>query len=221
MGSPLDEPGRQRIEDIPHRVVISQPFWIGQFEVTREQWQRLENGKTSGIDSDVWTPMNVVSWEQAQRFCQKLTIHEAKARRLPAGYAYRLPTEEEWEYACRAGTTTATAFGDSLSSHQANFQGNEPYGDAPIGPFRESVTPVGSFKPNAWGLHDMHGNVAEWCIPAPDGYRFARGGCWHYYGKNCRSAHRAGFGDEGWPSQFVGFRVCLGPEPRTNRDRDP
>ena len=107
--------------------------------------------------------MELVAWDDANAFCRKLTEPERQAGRLPAGWEYRLPTEAQWEYACRAGTVTATAFGDSLSSRQANFNGNNPYNGAENGPNLTRTAEVGTYPANAWGLHDMHGNVWEWC----------------------------------------------------------
>src|SRR5262249_4711820 len=105
-------------------------------------------------------PMENVLWAEAVEFCKRLS---ALAEEKRAARRYRLPTEAEWEYACRAGTTTPFHFGDSLSAKQANFNGNFPYGDAGKGPYLRQTAKVGSYLPNAWGLYDMHGNVAEWC----------------------------------------------------------
>jgi formylglycine-generating enzyme len=112
---------------------------------------------------DANRPVETVTWGNANTYCTKLTVRERAAGRLPSGYAYRLPTAAEWEYACRAGTVTATAFGDSISSIQANFNGAFPYNGADPGLNLNQTAPVGSYAPNAWGLCDMHGNVWEWC----------------------------------------------------------
>jgi len=141
---------------------------------------------------------------------------------LPEGWVYTLPTEAQWEYACRAGTTTATAFGDSLSSKQANFNGDYPYGGASKGPNLGRTTDVGSYPANAWGFHDMHGNVWEWCSDwygdYPDGSasdpvgpsagsdRVLRGGRWDFHGQNCRSANRYRYGPD-FRRYDLGFRV--------------
>ena len=135
---------------------------------------------------------------------------------------YTLPTEAQWEYACRAGTTTPFHFGDSLSSNQANFDGNYPYG-AEKGPYLERTTPVGTYAPNAWGLYDMHGNVWEWCYdwygeytagdaadphgPETGSDRVVRGGAWDIYAQFCRSACRFRF-DPGRRYRILGFRVA-------------
>lgn len=149
-----------------HQVTIRDGFYMGTCEVTRGQWQAVmgttvlqqvaKAGPTwslSGEQGDNY-PMVFVSWNEAQEFAQKLNA-------MDDGYRYRLPTEAEWEYAARAGTTTAFAFGDSLTADEANFGGNHPYDDK--GRSRPGPTPVGSLRPNAWGLYDMHGNVYEWC----------------------------------------------------------
>ena len=165
-------------------------------------------------------------------FCRRLTQAEHRSGHLPQNWSYDLPSEAQWEYACRAGTTTATAFGDRLSSEQANFKGR-PYNGAEPGPPLNRAAKVGSYKPNAWGLHDMHGNTFEWCrdwyqrkLPGgtdPD-LRFAktsatqsehggvsrvrRGGCWADDGWPCRSAFRLRFEPER-RYDHIGFRVAV------------
>jgi len=151
---------------------------------------------------------------------------ERNAGRLLPGYIYRLPSEAEWEYCCRAGTTTATAFGNSISLSQANFNGNYPYNGAAKGPYLERTTAVGSYATNAWGLYDMHGNVWEWCldwygdyplgsVTDPKGLdlgsrRVVRGGGWSSHGGGCRPANRDDLlPDYGY--NFVGFRTVLDP----------
>jgi formylglycine-generating enzyme required for sulfatase activity len=167
-------------------------------------------------------PMYYVNHLEATDFCQKLTEQERKAGRLPAGWEYRLPTEAQWEYACRAGTTTATAFGDQLSSSQANFDGNFPYNGAAKGPALDRTQPVGSYPPNGWGLCDMHGNAWEWCrdwegkppggtdpeIKYGEMSRVVRSGGWRAPGKLCRSATR--IGHSWWGQDFeTGFRIAI------------
>src|SRR5205085_11701074 len=139
-----------------HRVTISEGFYMGKYEVTQAQWQAVMGNNPSNFKGCDNCPVEQVSWDDAVSFIAKLNAQND-------GYTYRLPTEAEWEYACRAGTTTAFAFGDSLSSEQANFDGDYPYGGAPKGVYRQKTTSVGRFQPNAWGLYDMHGNVWEWC----------------------------------------------------------
>ena len=152
-------------------------------------------------------------------------MQERAAGRLPTGWEYRLPTEAQWKYACRAGTTTTTAFGESLSSKQANFRGGYPYNGAENGPDLGRPTTVGSYAPNAWGLCDLHGNVWEWCrdwygdqlpggtdpLGATSGsYRVYRGGGWSSDGRICRSAFR-GWNSPGIRNDYQGFRAALVP----------
>src|SRR5262249_6612688 len=147
-------------------VAITKPFFLGVYEVTQGEYAKVM-GKTArgaifnqnrggGPDH----PMENVTWYQAVEYCRKLS---AQAEERKTGRKYRLPTEAEWEYACRAGTRAAFHFGDSLSAKQANFNGHFPYGGAEKGSYLRKTSKVGSYRPNAWGLYDMHGNVAEWC----------------------------------------------------------
>lgn len=227
MGSPLFE-YKRRGDELPHTVTISRGFWMGKYEITQEEYQALMGANPSVFTGDLKRPVEYVTWNDATNYCGKLTVQERAAGRLPTGYVYRLPTEAEWEYACRVGTTTATAFGYRLSSTQANFDGNYPYDYGAEGPYLGTTTKVGSYAPNAWGLYDMHGNVWEWCwdwygsypggsVTDPKGpntgsYHVYRGGSWFNYGESCRSAFRSG----SWPdygNSDVGFRVVLAPGP--------
>jgi formylglycine-generating enzyme required for sulfatase activity len=218
MGSPNDEALRQPIEGPRHEVEITRPFYMGIYEVTQAQYKKVMGknpsayraggrgqGQVRGLNTDDF-PVDSVSYQNAADFCKKLSALPAEkgARRF-----YRLPTEAEWEYACRAGTSTPFAFGKALSSTQANFNGNSPYGGAASGPSLGRPCKVGSYKPNAWGLYDMHGNMWEWVA---DRYRasnfyaesprkdphckigpmyMSRGGAWAGTGLMCRSAYRA------------------------------
>jgi formylglycine-generating enzyme required for sulfatase activity len=213
MGSP---DGAVSGDDHPQHQVSVQSFYIGKYEVTQAQYRAVMGRNPSDFKGDN-RPVENVSWNDAVEFCRKLS--------QMTGKEYRLPTEAEWEYACRAGTTTPFAFGSSLSSEQANFVGNYPYGGAAKGVDRQQTTSVGSFQPNAWGLYDMHGNVWEWCEDwyhdnyngAPtDGsawlsggaqeYRVMRGGSWYDHAINIRSAIR-GRNTPGLRNKDVGFRV--------------
>jgi outer membrane protein assembly factor BamB len=201
-----------------HRVRITNPFYIGMYEVTQAEYERVFPGRKSffrwpdgdgkdrvkGMNTSKF-PAELVKWVDAVEFCRKLS---EMPREKKAGRAYRLPTEAEWEYACRAGTQTAFHFGDSLDSNQANFLGTFPFGDAEKGPFRNRTTAAGLFKPNAFGLYDMHGNVWEWCLdwygrdyykdssvddpqgPASGTRKVIRGGDWYSDGRDCRTAFR-------------------------------
>ena len=148
-------------------MTLSHDFWMGIYPVTQEQYAAVTGDNPSEFKGQN-RPVEKVSWEDAVAFCEKLTEQAAARAVCPTGCVFRLPTEAEWEYCCRAGTETATAFGDGLSSEQANFNGNYPYGDAKKGPYLEQTSDVGSYQPNAWGLYDMHGNVWEWCLDAAD-----------------------------------------------------
>jgi formylglycine-generating enzyme required for sulfatase activity len=226
MGSPDSEAGRSRDEGPQHEVEITRPFYLGIHQLTQEQYEKVmgtnpshfTNKKGGGANH----PIEQVSWEEAVEFCRKLSALPAEK---VAGRTYRLPTEAEWEYACRGGANSSKpfSFGDSLSSTQVNFDGRNPYGGAATGPYRQRTTPVGTYKPNAFGLFDMHGNVWEWCQdwydenyynqspqqdpqgPQYGSYRVLRGGSWNGNGRNCRSALR----DWNAPGirYDIGFRV--------------
>jgi formylglycine-generating enzyme required for sulfatase activity len=234
MGSPAGE-----VDHVPNEgpvdVALSRGFWMGKTEVTQSQWQKvmgtgLRDQKRKGGTGEIRGegpnhPMYFVTYTEATGFCRKLTASERAVGRLPAGWDYRLPTDGQWEYACRAGTTTATAFGDRLGSDQANFAGDRPYNGAPPGPDHRATVSVGSYRPNAWGVLDMHGNVWEWCRdwyadslaggrdpegPPSGAVRLNRGGAWCNVGAACRSASRAGLGPES-RYDFLGFRVARVP----------
>ena len=190
MGSPESEPQRDS-DETQHQVTLTKGFWLGKFEVTQAQWLEVMSTSPSYFTGDN-LPVEQVHWGDAKNFCLNLLNKEALVRIPPTGYTYNLPTEAQWEYACRAGTTTATAYGDSLSSTQANFHGDYPYNGGADGPYLGKTTNVGSYAANAWGFHDMHGNVAEWIQdtygsfpsagvldpigPAIGSYRVPRGG---------------------------------------------
>ena len=181
-------------------------FWVGKYEVTQSEWARMMHSMPSrALDKGKGDrhPIYYVSHDDAVEFCRKLTDLERKAGRLPPRWAYRLPTEVQWEYACRAGTTTATAFGDKLDSTQANFNGDWPHNGAPKGPKLMKTVQVGSYRPNAWGIYDMHGNVGE--FTATPGRH--RGGSWYDSGRNCCS--EIFIPEPPNASESIGFRVAL------------
>jgi len=218
MGSTRNEPGRNPDEGPAVQVTISRDFWMGKYEVTQQQWQSLMGTNPSHFHGDGHLPVENVSWTDATSFCEKLTAQEQAAGRLPAGYAYRLPTEAEWEYACRAGTTTSYYTGDKESDldEAGWYSGNS----------EKMAHPVGQKKPNAWGLYDMHGNVWEWCwdwygsygqaaVKDPSGpheghFRVVRGGGWMRSLSASRSASRENH-LESYRFANVGFRVALAP----------
>ena len=152
MGSPEGEVGR-REDETRHLVKITKGFWLGETEVTDREWRRVmgtDRFPSDGLDR----PKGWVSWDQASLFCRDLSRAEKKR--------YRLPTEAEWEYSCRAGTTTPFHTGATIGTDQANFDGSSPYSGGVKGENRDRPVRTGSFRPNAWGLYDMHGNVEEW-----------------------------------------------------------
>lgn len=212
MGSPQDEEWH-RPDEILHRVTLTKAFYMGTTEVTQGQWKALMGENPSFFTGDA-LPVETVTWEQAADFCRKLSEKE--------GAQYRLATEAEWEYACRAGTTTPFHTGETISPDQANYDGNHTYAGGKKGVFRESTVEAGSLPPNPWGLHEMHGNVWEWCAdwygeypkaqtrdptaPASGDRRVFRGGCWINFPAVCRSANRAKVAPVSW-NFHLGFRV--------------
>jgi uncharacterized protein (TIGR02996 family) len=227
MGSPPGEKGRYRNEKM-REATVARAFYLGVFPVTQRQYETVTGDNPSHHrdseedDSEFRTgdtsdfPVEWVSWPEATEFCRLLTQRERESRR---GRTYRLPTEEEWEYACRGGASSSTPFhyGVSLSSTQANFNGDKPSG-AGKGPYLARPSAVGSYLPNAFGIYDMHGNVMEWCqdwLGNPDGpgegrERVMRGGSCFSPARHCRSAQRISAEPEG-KAIWVGFRVALAP----------
>ena len=241
MGSPEEEPERRGNEG-PQHLVQLQGFFLAQTPITQAQWRAVAqwrptkgegawNQKLNPISSRFkgdLRPVEQVSWEDAMEFCRRLSQR--------TGRRYTLPSEAQWEYACRAGTTTPFYCGATISTKLANYDGSEVYGDGEKGEYRQQTMDVASFPANPWGLHDMHGNVWEWCADqwhdnyegAPeDGrawideeskenddkmyFRLLRGGSWNYGPRLCRSAYRSGNCPD---SRYIliGFRVCCLPQ---------
>jgi formylglycine-generating enzyme required for sulfatase activity len=215
MGSPANEAERGDNESPQHQVTVPS-FFMGKYPLTQAQYQAIM-GKNPAYFKGNNRPVENVSWDDAVRFCQKLSQRTGKN--------YRLPSEAEWEYACRAGTKTPFSFGDNITTDLVNYDGTYPYKSAPKGKYREQTTDVGTFPPNAFGLYDMHGNVWEWCeddwhenyIDAPtDGSawnsqsgsntKLLRGGSWYSDARYCRSANRAGYLRD-FRNTLYGFRV--------------
>jgi formylglycine-generating enzyme required for sulfatase activity len=223
MGSPPDEPERRPGED-QVEVTLTRGFWAGKYEVTQGQWRRLVGAfpaRQPPEDGDDF-PVVEVNYADAQRFCRKLTEQGHKSGELPKSWEFRLPTEAQWEYACRGGTTTATAFGDRLSSKQANCK-SKPYNGAEAGPSLNRAARVGSYPANPWGLCDMHGNVVEWCrdwyhhrLPGgvdPD--LSALKGTPNGDGTYSRSRRGSAWTDDCWASRSA-LRQRFEPERRSN-----
>jgi len=226
MGSPPDEPGRNSSEGPQTTVTISRGFWMGKYEVTQGEYVEVMGSMSSNpsyFKGDLNRPVEQVTWHDATNYCGVLTSRERSAGRIPGGYGYRLPTEAEWEYACRAGTTTRFSYGDDL--------GYELLGDFGWYGHNSGATthPVGQKRPNPWGLYDMHGNVWERCQdwyevfypggavsdptgPASSSNRVSRGGTWFGGGGECRSAYRS-WGNPTFWFVDVGFRVVLAVVP--------
>jgi len=220
MGSHKSEVGHQFGEEKLHEVIISRGFWMGIHEVTQQQFDDLMRENPSFLKGEN-LPVNNVNWWKATEFCKTLTEQESRADRIPKNWSFRLPTESQWEHACRAGTKTAFSSGDEVEEltkvgwYNANSAGG--------------VKPVGLKKPNAWGLYDMHGNVGEWCFDwfdktyPPDRsvdpvtvtqdaskFKVFRGGTYADLPERCRSAHRHKT-TPATTNPWIGFRIVLAP----------
>ena len=233
MGSPLTEMWR-RADEAQVEVTLTRGFWMAAFETTQGQWQRIAGAFPDKPPSAAFglgeaVPMYWVDYAQAEGFCRALTERARRASAITASAEFRLPTEAQWEYACRAGTTTATAFGDRVRRGDANYR-IDPRLDGDGPPSAGRATPAGSFRANGWGIHDMYGNVFEWCRdwyhaalpggvdpdvqvkgePNRDGSysRVRRGGAWNDDATWCRSAMRLRYEPER-NSDHIGFRVVL------------
>jgi eukaryotic-like serine/threonine-protein kinase len=226
MGSPETEEGSYNPESPQHQVTVP-GFFMGKYQVTQAQYQAVMSNNPSKFKGEK-RPVEQVSWDGAVEFCQKLS--------QKTGKTYRLPSEAEWEYSCRAGTTTPLYFGEIITTELANYQGTYwdykgtiypgHYGQCLKGEYREETTTVGSFPPNAFGLYDMHGNVWEWCqdswhdnyndaprdgsawINNDNDYRILRGGSWSDYARNCRCAYHS-YDTQALRDNGVGFRVVV------------
>lgn len=222
MGSPADEPER-RTNEGPVEVTLTRGFWLGKYEVREDEWNQII--KAAGQSERIGIPKGNMTFAEAQQFCAKLTQQERDAGRLSAQWTYVLPTEAQWEYACRANTQTATAFGNKLSSLQANFDGTKPYNGASAGVNKDAKTRTGTYLANNWGLYDMHGNVWELCrdsftkqlpggidplVERPGLAPVKRGGCFFSFGENCRSAYREDVTEE---RPEIGIRVAIVQSP--------
>jgi formylglycine-generating enzyme required for sulfatase activity len=208
-------------------VTLTRPFYLGIFPMTQRQYLAVTGTNPAAYNfndgGSLDHPVDTVSWEDAREFCRLLTALPEEQR---FGRVYRLPTEAEWEYACRAGTLTPFWFGEAISASQANFDSTAPYGRSAEDMYRERTTVAGAFAPNPFGLYDVHGNVWEWCAdwyqashykaseqvdptgPARGESKVMRGGSWFSTGRGCRSGHR-GLSVPGERNHTNGFRVAM------------
>ncbi|MCB1932016.1 MAG: formylglycine-generating enzyme family protein [Candidatus Accumulibacter sp.] len=217
MGSPAVELERWE-DEAQHEVTLSRGFWLADTACTQALWQAVTGANPSHFKDDARNPVENVSWNDVQAFLAELNRH------VP-GLQARLPREAEWEYACRAGTTTPFSFGDNITPEQVNYDGNNPYAGGEKGLFRQKTVPVRSLPANPWGLYEMHGNVFEWCADwfgdyptapqvdptgpqAGDG-RVLRGGAWIASGGHARCANRGRRGPVNHNLDF-GFRFIPG-----------
>jgi formylglycine-generating enzyme required for sulfatase activity len=222
LGSPTNEIGHAADEGPQMAVTITHGFWMGKFEATQGEYLAVIGSNPSGFPGDLNRPVENVSWLDATNYCARLTQRELAAGRIPAGSQYRLPTEAEWEYAARAGTSTRFSYGDD-----PNLTGLSNYAWYAVNS-GNTTHPVGQKAPNRWGLYDMEGNVLEWCLdwygpypgefatdpqgPASNatGVKVIRGGAWDGFESDCRSAHRGTEGVSPFITDFIlGFRIVL------------
>ena len=224
MGSPTNETGRGSDETL-HQVTLTNGFYLGKYEVTQAQYEAVMNGNPFGLNADPSEfkgsnrPVERVSWEDAQVFLDQLNAIEQTAGRLPAGWKYMLPTEAQWEYACRAATSTAYSWGNDINSSRANYNWDKTWN---TGNDFKKTRDVGQYSANPWGFFDMHGNVWEWVYdwkadypsgsqtnpegPASGSDRINRGGSWRLWGKDLRSAQRFPNGPS-YRNKSNGFRI--------------
>jgi sulfatase modifying factor 1 len=216
MGSSTTEAGRN-VDEVAHAVTITRPFLLGRYEVTQDLWEWVMGEQPSHFSDCGHCPVENVAFTDIERFLDKLNASRS------AALIYRLPTEAEWEFACRAGAQTPFSTGANITTDQANYNGAYPYASFAKGPFRGRTEPVGRFRPNAWGLFDMHGNVWEWTAdwygalsagaavdprgPRAGEKRVIRGGSWYFDANSARCALRYTHspGDRGFS---LGFRLA-------------
>jgi formylglycine-generating enzyme required for sulfatase activity len=238
MGSAADASVRESDESPQTATVLTKGFWMCRFEVTQQEYLVVMGNNPSWFDSDPNRPVENVSWVDATNYCARLTAQEQAAGRLPAGYFYRLPSEAEWEYSCRAGSDTTYSYAEDPAGAELGFYAwywdnsgstNSPPGYAyVIGDLYYTTQPVGTRQVNPWGLYDMHGSIWEWCLdwygayqggnvvdpagPPTGDARIIRGGSWDSGSASCRSANRSA----GYPqvrSSGLGFRAVLAQNP--------
>ncbi len=218
MGSPEGEVGRQIREGPRHVVCLTDGFWLAETACSQAVWLSVMGSNPSDFKKDLQNPVEQVSWDDVQVFLGEV------GKCFP-GVKADLPTEAEWEYACRAGSETAFSWGEGINPWQAKYDSRIGYAKGPMGMSQEETVPVRTYAPNAWGLYQMHGNVWEWCAdglreydgelqvdprgPAGDGdWRVLRGGSWIAFPHYLRAAHRDGWRRD-WRSHGRGFRLLL------------
>ncbi|WP_415717739.1 formylglycine-generating enzyme family protein [Maridesulfovibrio sp.] len=217
MGSPEDEPERS-VDEIQHKVILTEGFWLSDTACTQELWEKVIGNNPSYFKGEAQLPVENVSWDNCHEFLQVVN-------KELEGFNIQLPTEAEWEYACRAGTETPFSFGENITTKQVNYDGNNPYKNGVKGEFREKTVAVKELPCNQWGLFQMHGNVWEWCAdrygeyeqesvkdpkgPADGESRVLRGGSWILNGRDVRSAVRNWL-TPGNRNVIIGFRFSLG-----------
>ncbi len=217
MGSPETELERRSNETL-HEVTLTRGYWLADSVCSQAFWAKVMGNNSSGFQDNDNNPVEEVSWDDTQQFIEKLNSRHSDLQA-------RLLTEAEWEYACRAGTDTPFSFGENITPEQVNYNGKYLYADGEKGLYRKQTVSVKTLQPNPWGLHEMHGNVWEWCqdwfgeypeqaVTDPGGpkigyARVLRGGSWNFSGSHARSAYRGG--DE--PDdryEYICFRLALG-----------
>lgn len=226
MGSPENEPERFDSREEQHKVTLTNGYWLADTAVTQALWQLVMGGNPARFSDDPLNPVEKVSWDDSQNLINQ--FNEMFSGKLD-GLVIRLPTEAEWEHACRTGTATPFSFGENISSEQVNFDGSQPYNNGGKSEDRNKTVSVKTLPPNAWGLYEMHGNVWEWCAdvwqerigtqPLVDPYhngnigarRVMRGGSWIDYGGLARSAFR-GHRSPDYRNDGIGLRLSLGYE---------
>lgn len=218
IGSPETEPERCSNE-LQHEVVLTQGFWLADTACTQALWQAVM-GENPSLFKGAKRPVENVSFEDCERFLVQIN-------QLRPGLEVRLPTEAQWEYACRAGTKTPFSFGETITVEQVNYDGNYPYQGSEKGKYREETVDVKSLPANHWGLYEIHGNTLEWCSDWYEAYdrglvvdpvgpktgdeRVLRGGSWIYNARLCRSALRFA-SHPGYRLNFIGFRLSRGQD---------